>query len=768
MAGREDLFHRAMNDGHSAAWDENWAAAAEAYRRALAEFPDNPKALNSYALALYQQQKYDEALKVYLRVTQVAPDDPVPFEKIAQLNERLGNLKDAVQAAVQAAELYLKARDVEKSVENWLRVVQLNPEHLVARSRLALIHEKTGQTRQAITEYIALASLLQHSGNPQKALEVVQHALQLEPSNQEALQAASMIKSGRLLSKPIRPRGGTGPLRMAAVRQMEKKETIRESPDPVTEAAQKALKVLAEVLFDLSDESQEAQQRRGLQSIMRGTGTLSSQQAEQTRILLHLSQAIDAQTRNQQEAAADEIERAIESGLVHPAAYFDLGYLRAQTNRQENALRNLQQCVKHADYALAARLLSGQILYQLNRLKEAAVEYLEALKLADSEVVSAEQAETIRQLYEPLIESLEKDTDSKAFAKLCENVAQMLMRVNWRQHLQKMREEMAKQTGGRALPLAEIIIQAQSSQVIDAMNQINELARANHLRSAMDAAFQALTYAPTYLPLHTLIGELLIREGRIPEAIAKFNTVASAYSIRGEAAQATNLFRRIIQLSPMDMTARNRLIEQLLARGLTDDAIREYMELADIYYRLAELDMARKTYATALRIAQQPSANREWNIRILQRMADIDMQRLDWRQAIRVYEQIRTLRPDDASVRQSLIELNLRLGQQQQAQAELDSFIAYLESAGRPHDAIPFLEKLLEEQGDVILLRRTLAEQLYRAGRVTDAVAHLDAVGDRLMELGDREGVTEIIRQILAMNPPNAADYRALLAQLNG
>ncbi len=123
-------------------------------------------------------------------------------------------------------------------------------------------------------------------------------------------------------------------------------------------------------------------------------------------------------------------------------------------------------------------------------------------------MVSAEQAETIRQLYEPLIESLEKDTDSQAFAKLCENVEQMLMRVNWRQHLQKMREEMSKQTGGQALPLAEILIQAQSSQVIDAMNQINELARANHLRSAMDAAFQALTYAPTYLPLHTLIGEL--------------------------------------------------------------------------------------------------------------------------------------------------------------------------------------------------------------------------------------------------------------------
>jgi len=44
MAGNEDLFHRAMNDGHSAAWDQNWSAAADAYKRALAEFPDHPQA----------------------------------------------------------------------------------------------------------------------------------------------------------------------------------------------------------------------------------------------------------------------------------------------------------------------------------------------------------------------------------------------------------------------------------------------------------------------------------------------------------------------------------------------------------------------------------------------------------------------------------------------------------------------------------------------------------------------------------------------------
>lgn len=47
MPGREDIFQKAMNEGHSAAWDQEWSKAVAAYRRALEESPDNPKALGS-------------------------------------------------------------------------------------------------------------------------------------------------------------------------------------------------------------------------------------------------------------------------------------------------------------------------------------------------------------------------------------------------------------------------------------------------------------------------------------------------------------------------------------------------------------------------------------------------------------------------------------------------------------------------------------------------------------------------------------------------
>jgi len=767
MPGREDLFQKAMNDGHSAAWDQEWDKAAAAYRRALQESPDNPKALNSLGLALYQLGNFEEALQIYLNVSKLSPSDPIPLEKVAQLSERMGDLKTAIEAAMRAGDLFLNQRDIDKAIENWARVTNLNPEHALAHSRLAQVHEKIGHPQQAVTEYLALASLLQRAGNADKSREMVEKAQQLLPNSAEVKQAQTLLRTGQLLPKPVRGKGGTGPIRMAQVRELKQPDKQAASGlDPVTEARQKSLTQLAELLFEYSDDSPSAQERRGLAAIVKGTGQLAMQQAEQTKVVLHLGLAIDAQTKGQDAQAAEELERALEAGFKHPSLYFSLGLLRLKGERLESAMRFLQNSVKHKDYGLATRLLLGQIHSKKGKVRDAAQEYLEALKLADALTVPADRSDEIRQLYEPLIEAYLNQSDEATLERMCDNVRSLLTRDDWREQLHRTREQMPKQEGGMAAPLAEVILQAQSSSVLESMNRINQLARMGALRSAMDEAYDALQHAPTYLPLHILMGDLLVQEGRSGDAIAKFSVVAHAYSVRGEVAQATKLLRRVIQFAPMDLVARNRLIDQLIARGHMDEAIQEYLELADIYYRLAELDLARKTYTTALRVVQQGNASRDWNVHILQRMADIDMQRLDWKQALRVFEQIRTLRPDDDNVRKQLVELNLRLGQQAQAMSELENFLTYLENNRRGEHAIIFLEDLVKEHDDQPLLKRALAAQLHQAGRTEEAVAQLDALGESLMQAGNKREAMEVINQIVLMEPPNAEDYRQLLIQL--
>lgn len=772
MSANEDLFQQAMNQGHSAAWDQMWDRAVVFYRQALEEFPDHPTALSSLGLALYELQNFEEALICYTRATAVTPDDPISLEKIAQLSERIGNLEQASQASLQAAELHLQKREVGKAIENWIRVTRLDPENLQAHSRLALVYERLGRKPQAVTEFLAVASLMQQSGNLEKAVKAVNRALQVAPESSEAREALKLLRAFQQLPKPARSPGATGPLRMFQVRQLEASK-VADRPsemDPIAAARQKALAVLAGMLFEQIESGLEAETptRRGLQSIVRGgTGILPLKPVDRTKIMLHLSQAVDMQTRGQSEQAAGELERAMQAGLEHPAAYFDLGLLHFLIGSFESSLRNLQTAVKHADYALGARLLLGQILRTMGRLQEATLEYFEALKLADSQVVPDEWAGELRQLYEPLIEAEAHQSDQEAKARLCDNIASLLLRDDWQTNLIQARQELpAGEAGSPPIPLGEMLTQASSSQIVEAITAIHRLARAGFLRSAMEESYYALQFAPTYLPLHINMGELLLQQDRLPEAIIKFTVIAQTYHARGETTRAIDFFRRIVQLAPMDLAARHRLIDLLIEQGEVPEAIREYMEVADVYYNLADLNLAHKTYSEALRLAQQSNFDRDLRVQILHQIADIDLQSLDWRQALRVYEQICTLHPDDERARGRVIELNLRLGKESQAVTELKKYISYLGSRKQSPKAIKFLEGLVEEIPDQLILRYHLADQYRQTGRIEEAIAQLELVGEKLIEAGNRVGASRVVEAIIALKPNNEVKYQHMLDQL--
>src|SRR5690242_9472234 len=135
MAGKKDIFQKAMNQGHSAAWDQEWSKAAECYSAALEEFPDHPQALSSLGLALFEMQDYVAALQCYLKAAALGPNDPVPQEKIARIYERLGRLSEAITASLQAAEMHLKAHSADKAIDNWVRALSIQPENITVRNK---------------------------------------------------------------------------------------------------------------------------------------------------------------------------------------------------------------------------------------------------------------------------------------------------------------------------------------------------------------------------------------------------------------------------------------------------------------------------------------------------------------------------------------------------------------------------------------------------------------------------------------------------------
>ncbi|MCH7663380.1 MAG: tetratricopeptide repeat protein, partial [Chloroflexi bacterium] len=348
MTNDQAAFQTAMDQGSSAAWDQRWDLAAEHYREALEQVPDHTQALMNLGLALYELENFDDSLACYERAAQLLPGDPAPVEKTAQIFERTGKLRQSAKQSISAADMYLNLKDAEKAVENWTRVVQLFPEHLDAHSRLALVHERLGRRPQAITEYLAVASLQQHEGKQPEALETLNRALKLNPKSKEVAQALELLKSNKMLAKPTRQRGATGPLQMAKIQQKsspsqtnyDEGEAVKETHDPITEASQKALGVLAERIFDSPEEKdiEEAPAPRGLKSITKGvTGSLMSPGPDRAKVSLYLRKAIDFHTRGEVNQASKEIKRALSAGFDHPAGYYLLGHIMSMSDRKESA-----------------------------------------------------------------------------------------------------------------------------------------------------------------------------------------------------------------------------------------------------------------------------------------------------------------------------------------------------------------------------------------------------------------------------------------------
>jgi tetratricopeptide (TPR) repeat protein len=537
----------------------------------------------------------------------------------------------------------------------------------------------------------------------------------------------------------------------------------------VEEAEKESLSILASLFFDQSTgDDADSGGRQEFQNILSGRGGgFLAKKADQTKIMLHLSQAVDSQMAGDKSQAAEELKRAIDAGLDHMAAHFQLGMLRLDENRLESAVRHLRRSVQYPEFSLASRLLLGEAYLKMGRLNEAAVSYLEALKIADSAVVPADQSAAMRQLYDPLIESQAQEKSEKQQRQVCASISDLLMRSDWRSYLRNFRAESIVNDGdGQPTPLAEVLIEAHSSQVVVAMNDVRQLARQGKQRAATEEAFYALELAPTYLPLHITIGDLLRAQGLIPEAIQKYLVVARAYSVRGEAGRAIDMLRRVVDLSPMDLDARNQLIDQLISRGSSEKAVNEYIKLAGVYYSLADLTNARKTYMQALRLAKLSDIDPVWQVKVLHSIADIDIQSLNWRQALQIYQEVIKVKPGDQKAYTNLINLNFRLGETEQAVKILDRYIQHMNQQQRMVEVVRFLEKLLEEQPQRAALHRRLAEEYYILGNLEQAVHHLDATGEILLDAGDKMGAMAAVQRIIEFNPPDVAKYQQLLERL--
>lgn len=743
MASKQETYEYYLNLGHSLAWDQEWDKAVNAYARALQECPEEPDPYKYLGLALMHTKRYHDALKVLMKGHKIAPDDPVPLERSADVLERLGRLKEAATQYVSVAEIYLAQRDIEKAIGNYERATMLTPGLLQIHFRLAQLYERTGRKRAAVLQYLTLAFNFQRNKDRERAMQAIERALRLEPSNVQVLNAKRAIESGELMAVPQLQDDQSKASKAPATVQTSD-ATPNEAPaafaeanaaGPLGEATEKALAHLAEYLLE-------------------GGLTMAEAQA---------IQGIELQKIGENVQAVQAFQSAEKQGIRHPALYVCLGSLFVALGQWQNALQYLGR-VQDAVYAAGVAHGMGQAYMGMGQVRPAAEQFVRALQLADLQLaINPDEANQLVAVYDELLAATKQMQDYD-LAETCNEFNRWLSGADWKVRIPQTRRAIDDRLrGGGKNELIDIV---KDPSIVEALTRVDNYIRLGLYTLAADEAMRIIEQQPTSLPAHQRVAQVLMQEGQTQAAITKYNVVINSFLARDDRTSAAMILDEVIKVAPMDINLRLSLIELLEREGEEERLLDEYIALASAYYQLAEIDQARDTYLAANRLAQRLNAPLEKRVEILMRLADIHMTRLDWRQAQRTFEQVRDLVPEDDKVRRELVEIHFKLGNPIEAMRELDNLLRLYAQSRRGSMILSTLESMVAARPSEMGLRSRLAAVYQQIKRIPEAIEQLDALGELQLDAGLMQEACATIKQIVKLNPPNVEQYRALLMQM--
>ena len=118
--------------------------------------------------------------------------------KLAELYTQQGLFNDARAQYLQVAEEFLRAGELEQSVRIFQKILEMDPENVAMRVRLAEVYIRLGKKTDAWQIFSAAAETLRNRGSRSGAEEILQRMLTLDPGNSYALllRARNALESG--------------------------------------------------------------------------------------------------------------------------------------------------------------------------------------------------------------------------------------------------------------------------------------------------------------------------------------------------------------------------------------------------------------------------------------------------------------------------------------------------------------------------------------------------------------------------------------------
>lgn len=281
---------------------------------------------------------------------------------------------------------------------------------------------------------------------------------------------------------------------------------------------------------------------------------------------------------------------------------------------------------------------------------------------------------------------------------------------------------------------------------------------------------------PSRYSVYQQLGDLNAERGLVNNAVSDYLTLSKLYLKDGRTREALAVYRKIVDLDPTNLNARQRLAELCLQENFRDDAVKAYFHLGKECVAQDQIEQAAKAYKTILkidpgnakaeRLLKDPkTALQEVQVELSRRVggsespleqAQRQMEAGEFDQAETVLSDLLSAQPGDPEVCRLLAMLHLRRGELAVALSEIQ-FLS--EAAIRAEDyglaESMILEYLKADQGCVSLLE--LLGSLYEhKGENPAAAIQYGKAMSALLEQPDPEALdrpAELLTKIKALDP---------------
>lgn len=745
---------------------DNWPEAIKAYRFALAEFPNNEAAIIGFGKANLAIGQGEIAWKAFQQVLKINPGNHQALAFIAEIQEEMGQADAAAETYLRLGNVFAGHHDLDSASEAWLRAIELVPDKIDAYQKLAQALVQQGKARPAARHYLSVAAIYQSREDHESALQQIQEAQALIPNDPGVAAALEALDQGL----PIQPDEISELSPPEEVDLAEFTDEFADSDffeeDPfalenelaasrapvgglIESTQQRALEELANVIFEDDNKAHAA--------------TISRDEVN-----LLIVQAIDLQRQDRLSEAINNYRQVTQAGAGRPALYFNLGVLYKDQGQYNDAAKMFKMAAQDRAYQISSQFALGETYAEADNLELAIKHFIETLKIIDLQNISSQKAGTLAETYETLTENYLTRLDPAKANGLITAVRKFFANPTWQQKVAEARAQMDSVTeNGTTMSLVEFLETPETEVVITTMALTGEYLKRNFLMTASEECLRSIQKAPSYLPLHVRLADILLKQEHTDEAITKYLYIARVYLMRNQPDQAVNIYEKILRLAPMDVTVRSKLIELYISYHDTEQALEQYLVLADSYYQLAQVDRSLEKYNEALRLAATSPQVNTWKADILSRMGDIYNQRFDWARATTAFEDLLKINPNDERTQRQLIDLYYKQNKVNQATKTLDGLLAIYQKYNPPK-ALELLKELTAIYHEDMSLRQRLAVAYAQNGMNREAIKEYDVLGEMQLESGLRSQAMQTIQAIINLEPDDLEGYRRLLAQISG